>query len=363
MSGRDRNEPCPCGSGKKYKKCCLPKNESAPRWAPEDEQALRNWLTELPEADEFSALLYEELPEDLFDREVAGPIADAWLTAYMVCDVIGDPSHEHHADLKALVDDHEFGPGVQAYLTAASTLVPRPYKIVEIHRGHGATLVDLLTEESVRVYHPPFGHTDFLAETLVARILPRGPSGQPEPLLPWMPFPRPEDDETVWFIDELLEDLRIAREMTPELTDAAWLRQQPASLFRAWYQTLYGVPVEDLKTPDGHTVEDIDVVFQIADADALRATLAASPDFGAAGEDWEWRQPVPGSGDARTALAWLRIDGDRLLVQCIARAHAERLQTELVALAGAGLTFIEMVGADEPGDEVDGEDEAGDDEG
>ena len=21
-----RNDPCPCGSGKKYKKCCMPKN-------------------------------------------------------------------------------------------------------------------------------------------------------------------------------------------------------------------------------------------------------------------------------------------------------------------------------------------------
>ena len=24
-----RNEPCPCGSGKKYKKCCLGKNQAA----------------------------------------------------------------------------------------------------------------------------------------------------------------------------------------------------------------------------------------------------------------------------------------------------------------------------------------------
>jgi hypothetical protein len=23
-----RNNPCPCGSGKKYKHCCLPKDES-----------------------------------------------------------------------------------------------------------------------------------------------------------------------------------------------------------------------------------------------------------------------------------------------------------------------------------------------
>ncbi|MFQ5796612.1 MAG: SEC-C metal-binding domain-containing protein, partial [Candidatus Bipolaricaulia bacterium] len=22
-----RNDPCPCGSGKKYKKCCLPKDQ------------------------------------------------------------------------------------------------------------------------------------------------------------------------------------------------------------------------------------------------------------------------------------------------------------------------------------------------
>ena len=28
-----RNEPCPCGSGKKYKKCCLAKDEEAARKA------------------------------------------------------------------------------------------------------------------------------------------------------------------------------------------------------------------------------------------------------------------------------------------------------------------------------------------
>ena len=26
-----RNDPCPCGSGKKYKKCCLPKDEEEKR--------------------------------------------------------------------------------------------------------------------------------------------------------------------------------------------------------------------------------------------------------------------------------------------------------------------------------------------
>lgn len=33
MPKTGRNEPCPCGSGKKYKHCCLPKDEEAERAA------------------------------------------------------------------------------------------------------------------------------------------------------------------------------------------------------------------------------------------------------------------------------------------------------------------------------------------
>jgi len=33
MPKTPRNEPCPCGSGKKYKQCCLPKDEEAERTA------------------------------------------------------------------------------------------------------------------------------------------------------------------------------------------------------------------------------------------------------------------------------------------------------------------------------------------
>ena len=29
MNELGRNDPCPCGSGKKFKKCCLAKNEAA----------------------------------------------------------------------------------------------------------------------------------------------------------------------------------------------------------------------------------------------------------------------------------------------------------------------------------------------
>ena len=33
MQKTGRNEPCPCGSGKKYKRCCLPKDQAAEQLA------------------------------------------------------------------------------------------------------------------------------------------------------------------------------------------------------------------------------------------------------------------------------------------------------------------------------------------
>src|SRR5208337_3867560 len=35
-SKTDRNAPCPCGSGKKYKKCCLPRHEEARKLIPKE---------------------------------------------------------------------------------------------------------------------------------------------------------------------------------------------------------------------------------------------------------------------------------------------------------------------------------------
>jgi tetratricopeptide (TPR) repeat protein len=41
MEKTGRNDPCPCGSGKKYKKCCLPKHEAEERDRAAEQQAAR----------------------------------------------------------------------------------------------------------------------------------------------------------------------------------------------------------------------------------------------------------------------------------------------------------------------------------
>jgi tetratricopeptide (TPR) repeat protein len=53
MRAIGRNDPCPCGSGKKYKKCCLPKQEAMPRPTPPEALAEEPFIAEvLPELEE-----------------------------------------------------------------------------------------------------------------------------------------------------------------------------------------------------------------------------------------------------------------------------------------------------------------------
>jgi len=92
-----RNEPCPCGSGKKYKKCCLPKHEEARQNLPADvvqeaeelarrretqEKDIRHgwgllFSQEYEKAGSFAMKLLESFPEDdrLHDILVAKDLA------------------------------------------------------------------------------------------------------------------------------------------------------------------------------------------------------------------------------------------------------------------------------------------------
>ena len=69
-----RNEPCPCGSGKKYKKCCLEKQRGSDPQTPQDVLAeLRQQMDDKP----FASMEEAQAAADrLMDRRNNEPIAD-----------------------------------------------------------------------------------------------------------------------------------------------------------------------------------------------------------------------------------------------------------------------------------------------
>jgi hypothetical protein len=60
-----RNDPCPCGSGKKYKHCCLKKEET---------QAASDWLQAVPKALSWLRGKYPEALEEAVDDGFFGSL-------------------------------------------------------------------------------------------------------------------------------------------------------------------------------------------------------------------------------------------------------------------------------------------------
>jgi hypothetical protein len=78
MTKTGRNEPCPCGSGKKYKKCCLDEDQAGRRAVnaitdhvlpPPDDQSASGWEEE--NSDPYMTEIYDRFEDADFDRRVA----------------------------------------------------------------------------------------------------------------------------------------------------------------------------------------------------------------------------------------------------------------------------------------------------
>src|SRR4051812_13585756 len=66
-----RNDPCPCGSGKKYKKCCLPKEELSAA-------AVRESMARGRETG-FATSMAEDTPAPSPEEVVSWPLRKAWV--------------------------------------------------------------------------------------------------------------------------------------------------------------------------------------------------------------------------------------------------------------------------------------------
>jgi tetratricopeptide (TPR) repeat protein len=77
MERAGRNDPCPCGSGNKYKKCCLPKHQAEERHRAAEQQAEREQRADAHRASlrEARARLLAGVEDDIDDLTAASNAA------------------------------------------------------------------------------------------------------------------------------------------------------------------------------------------------------------------------------------------------------------------------------------------------
>ncbi len=171
MTDTGRNDPCPCGSGKKYKQCCL-KKASAQRAAGTEESLMRDLVRELIG---FVKKHYDEKMQDAYGFFAGAADDEAALTPeqkgtteinysdWLVYDWIVDTDNG-----KTLID---------LYLEQGSKLRPEQRAILVRMRKSIVSLyevVDVVPEESMKLRDLLLRRTVEVREKIATRILVKG---------------------------------------------------------------------------------------------------------------------------------------------------------------------------------------------
>ncbi len=186
MAKIGRNDPCPCGSGKKYKQCHLPIEEAAQAeqrrlWQAQDDlmgkiiEAAQEQTSDIPAAlarfwdGKYTADQLSEL-DDLEDRG-----AERFLT-WFAFDYVLDDGTTLVERLAAAPAALELSEEEQRLLPAWTAVRLRPYAVADIHAGTDFQVIDMLDEQSYNVEDHAVSRRVEPDEVLIVHLLPVGTS-------------------------------------------------------------------------------------------------------------------------------------------------------------------------------------------
>ena len=346
MGTSERNAPCPCGSGRKYKKCCLMKEEErASRQRDEGNAVSRalDWLAQrFPEQvsevldTEFFGLLEEKDRERL--REVAPNYQE--MVHINSCEWLINDAHIETKGERVPVRQLLLGPGGPLLPPASrdwlQRLGERPlslYEVREVRPDEGMKLADLLRPEepSVWVNERSASRTLVRLDIFGTRLV-RSDNGFVMSGAAY-PFTR---DAALACRDEILREMKgvawdsdLAREVVScHITDQ-WLE---GLIVKRPLPTL-------VDTSTGEPIMLTTDHYRVNDWQALEALLAAQPDV-EGDRKKGWVRFTPLEGEMRRSRVALNPKGnDKLEVFCRIVKLADEARQWLEELAGNFLSY------------------------
>ena len=164
-----RNDPCPCGSGRKYKKCCLARG--APVTSPpqqsmgihEIDNAVLHQLRNF--AEELLGPAWYDFQKDFDNASRELELCRHWSIYHFQVDgaTVADRFLERHAE--------DWSPRVVEWVRAQQTSWLSTWEVTAIDRGRGLTLHDLLSGEKRFVLEEEGSKNITVREVLLARVV------------------------------------------------------------------------------------------------------------------------------------------------------------------------------------------------
>jgi hypothetical protein len=339
MSSVGRNEPCPCGSGKKFKHCCLNRAQPATGITPDDRTEALVALSRFSGREEFAmvaqdtALLYAgedsgEDPAKAFDTILEFDVSLETYFEWVYFDVaLEDDSTISHAFLHR--HGRSVNPRVADWIRIMQNSHLRLYQVRDVRRGTGLTLRDLWTGNDVEISERAGSEEMVIWDVLAARIVAHADgTNQIEGAAMLLP---------AGVERYLLKDLRRAfREFSrddPDAGDTAFFKEvAPPIVHGWWYTTVAKAEQPALTTVEGDPVVFSTLVFNVARAGEAFVQILQEPDFepaGAFAAAWFEAESEP-----RRLLARVACDKGTLTVETLSRERAARARNRLEALLG-----------------------------
>ncbi|SDN79395.1 SEC-C domain-containing protein [Alkalicoccus daliensis] len=179
MAALKRNDPCPCGSGKKYKKCCLKKLETKSRF---DQAELRAFNELLPRIFDYSKQ-YDEVLKPAYEAKIASfetlsvPDARAFSQLLFHWMLFNWKGGEKQAILDDYLEEHRdnYTKNFAEFLDNWKGIEPRLFYVVHSDSDYLA-LKDMWSEKSQTIQKTPVADT-IGAEQYVIGYLYHTPDG------------------------------------------------------------------------------------------------------------------------------------------------------------------------------------------
>lgn len=320
-----RNDPCPCGSGLKYKKCCADKEAAG--YSREERTSVRAKLTDYvadflgPEDDDALDQFWADL------QDLPGRASDPQLAA--VSDQLYDDwaFFDHELDAGDVMVDRflatqpNLSEGERTYLRDLKASSLRLYEIEHVVPGDSLTLKDLLEGDRVTVQERAGSRTLHRFDRILTRVVPGG-SGRPElegliQLAPMLAH---------GFTDQLRE-----RRAKFTAAPARFYKSLVPAAHAFWLRSILRPAIPKLNNTDGEELVVTRVQFDVIDREALVSALDASPLTRSHGDSWSWRGKNAKNELVSLGLVTLTPHGLELEANSVARGTRGRAMIEQLA--------------------------------
>lgn len=344
MSLAGRNDRCPCGSGRKYKHCCLRTASAAPATSTYTAADRTNALAKLirfsqrpyfTEAAWFAMELFQPgQPDENQSPEVEEQTMVAF-TSWFVFDL--DPG----ADGRGMIASEflawsgaNLSTAERTWLTRMSESAVRLYEVQQVDPGRGLTLLDLGSDESCWVEERAGSRQIVQWDLLAVRVVPGSEGGLVAEGLPYL-FPRKAREA---ILHQLKLELKEFRRAFPDRDDTMVYKCLAPTFHQLWLDHVVRRPAPILTTVEGDPFAFTKVVFDCDDPDQVTSRLSAHDEFFFDEKDgvFVWIEP---DGVHDRVLGRIAVKRRRLTLETTSEARAERCRALLENTFGNAIRY------------------------